>query len=81
MNNIPIAFRDDDIDGAWEAPRIDNPACKDAPGCGPWAAPMISNPAYKGAWRAPLVDNPNYRVSQSDVFIGFGKRFHLYCLG
>ncbi|CAF4714521.1 unnamed protein product, partial [Rotaria magnacalcarata] len=52
---------DDEIDGTWEAPRIDNPACKDIAGCGPWTAPMVPNPAYKGIWRAPLVDNPNYR--------------------
>ena len=56
-------FRDEEIDGTWEAPRIDNPACKDAPGCGPWSAPMVPNPAYKGPWRAPLVDNPNYSVN------------------
>jgi calnexin len=56
--------RDDEIDGAWEAPRIDNPLCKDAPGCGEWTAPMIPNRAYKGIWRAPLVENPNYRVCQ-----------------
>ncbi len=54
--------RDDDIDGTWEAPRIDNPICKDAPGCGEWSPPMVPNPLYKGVWRAPLVDNPNYRV-------------------
>ena len=54
--------RDDEIDGVWEAPNIDNPRCQDAPGCGEWTAPMISNPLYKGPWRAPLVDNPNYSV-------------------
>lgn len=55
-------LRDDDIDGTWEAPSIDNPACQDAPGCGEWTAPLVPNPSYKGIWRAPLVDNPNYRV-------------------
>lgn len=55
-------FRDDEIDGMWEPPSIDNPRCQDASGCGEWTAPMIPNPLYKGPWRAPLVDNPNYSV-------------------
>ena len=46
---------DDDEDGAWEAPRIANPAYK-----GKWSAPIIPNPAYKGPWAARLIDNPNY---------------------
>lgn len=57
-----LLCRDDDIDGTWEAPSIDNPRCQDAPGCGKWSAPTIPNPLYKGIWRAPLVDNPNYSV-------------------
>jgi len=59
-----FSSRDDDIDGTWEAPSVDNPLCKDAPGCGEWTAPLIPNPAYKGPWRAPLVDNPNYSVCE-----------------
>ena len=52
---------DDDMDGDWEAPLIENPNCKDAPGCGPWSKPMIDNPNYKGKWSAPLINNPNYK--------------------
>ena len=42
----------------------DNPACKEAPGCGEWTKPMIKNPKYKGKWKAPMIDNPNYQVSE-----------------
>lgn len=49
------------MDGAWEAPRISNPACKI--GCGEWKPPMIDNPKYKGIWRPPMIDNPNYQVT------------------
>jgi calnexin len=52
---------DIETDGEWEAAKIENPACKDAPGCGKWSAPMITNPAYKGKWLAPLIDNVNYQ--------------------
>ncbi|XP_028173718.1 calnexin [Ostrinia furnacalis] len=52
---------DEDMDGEWEAPLIDNPACASAPGCGPWRPPTIPNPDYKGIWRAPLIPNPNYK--------------------
>merc|ERR1712196_261964 len=46
---------DDESDGAWEAPQIDNPEFK-----GPWKATRIKNPAYKGIWEAKLIDNPKY---------------------
>merc|ERR1711907_644840 len=46
---------DDESDGTWEAPQIDNPAFK-----GPWKAKKIKNPAYKGVWEAKLIDNPKY---------------------
>ena len=49
------------MDGDWEAPLVENPRCKEAPGCGPWSAPMIDNPAYKGVWRPPLIENPLYK--------------------
>jgi len=39
---------DDEEDGEWEAPLIDNPAYK-----GEWKAKTIPNPGYKGAWVAP----------------------------
>lgn len=51
---------DDEEDGEWTAPLVDNPKCADA-GCGEWTRPMIANPAYKGKWTAPMVDNPAYR--------------------
>ena len=38
---------DDEMDGDFEAPRIDNPACTSAAGCGVWEAPEMPNPAYK----------------------------------
>ena len=50
------------MDGEWEAPLVDNPLCKDAPGCGAWSKPTIKNPKYKGKWKAPMIDNPDYQV-------------------
>ena len=52
---------DDEMDGDWEAPLVNNPACAAAPGCGPWAKPMIDNPNYKGKWFAPMINNPGYQ--------------------
>ena len=49
------------MDGEWEAPLVENPRCKEAPGCGSWSPPLIDNPAYKGVWRPPLVENPLYK--------------------
>lgn len=60
FSNLHI-YRDDEMDGEWEAPLINNPKCADAPGCGEWKAPVIDNPNYKGKWRPPMIDNPNYR--------------------
>ena len=42
---------DDEEDGEWETPMVDNPDCK--VGCGKWHPPTISNPDYKGKWHAP----------------------------
>lgn len=53
---------DEEEDGVWEPPRIANPACKDAPGCGGWKRPTKPNPDYKGKWSAPMIDNPAYKV-------------------
>jgi calnexin len=50
---------DEEDDGKWEAPMVDNPKCAKV-GCGVWTAPTIHNPAYKGKWTAPLIDNPKY---------------------
>eukprot|EP00095_Tigriopus_kingsejongensis_P004406 snap_masked-scaffold93_size381549-processed-gene-2.11 protein:Tk04406 transcript:snap_masked-scaffold93_size381549-processed-gene-2.11-mRNA-1 annotation:"hypothetical protein DAPPUDRAFT_304937" len=52
---------DNDMDGEWEAPLVNNPACEAAPGCGHWVAPMIDNPRFRGKWYPALVNNPNYR--------------------
>jgi calreticulin len=46
---------DNEEDGEWEAPLIDNPEFK-----GNWKANMIDNPAYKGSWVHPMVPNPEY---------------------
>lgn len=46
---------DEEEDGAWEPPMIDNPAYK-----GPWKPKMIDNPAYKGEWKHPMIPNPDY---------------------
>merc|ERR1712232_1445784 len=46
---------DDEEDGEWEAPMIDNPAYK-----GEWQVKRISNPAYKGFWEAKKIANPEY---------------------
>ena len=46
---------DDEIDGAWEPPMIDNSEYK-----GTWKAKQIDNPAFKGPWVHPEIDNPEY---------------------
>jgi len=50
---------EEDDDGPWEAPLIENPACKT--GCGPWKRPMKANPDYKGKWSAPMIKHPDYK--------------------
>ncbi|KAA0203708.1 hypothetical protein HAZT_HAZT008986, partial [Hyalella azteca] len=61
----PEAVRPDDwdneMDGEWEAPLINNPACSGAPGCGPWQRPLIDNPNFRGKWKPKQITNPNYR--------------------
>jgi calreticulin len=47
---------DEEDDGEWEPPMIDNPDFK-----GPWEPKMIPNPAYKGEWKAKRISNPKYR--------------------
>lgn len=46
---------DEEEDGEWEPPMIDNPEYK-----GEWKPRMIDNPEYKGEWKAPMIDNPEY---------------------
>jgi len=51
---------DDEMDGAWEAPQVSNPAFK-----GEWKAKQIPNPAYKGEWVHPQIANPDYFYDES----------------
>merc|ERR1711931_583640 len=46
---------DDEEDGEWEPPMINNPEYK-----GEWKPKQIDNPAYKGEWVHPEIDNPDY---------------------
>jgi len=46
---------DNEEDGDWEPPLVDNPAFK-----GAWKAKMIENPAYTGEWTHPMIANPDY---------------------
>jgi len=46
---------DDDADGKWEPPMIDNPEFK-----GDWKPKQIANPAYKGKWVHPEISNPDF---------------------
>jgi calreticulin len=46
---------DDEMDGEWEPPQIENPEYK-----GEWKPPQIDNPNYKGPWQHPEIDNPEY---------------------
>jgi len=46
---------DEEMDGEWEAPTIDNPEYK-----GEFSAKRIDNPEYKGEWVHPQVANPEY---------------------
>merc|ERR1712211_152872 len=63
---------DDEEDGEWEAPMIDNPEYK-----GEWSVKRISNPAYKGIWEQKKIANPDYKdddnlYSYADFgFLGF----------
>jgi len=63
---------DDELDGEWERPLIDNPDYK-----GEWQPKMIDNPEYKGEWVHPLIPNPDYKeepnlyLYESNKFVGF----------
>ncbi|KAL4235741.1 hypothetical protein ACF0H5_004133 [Mactra antiquata] len=48
---------DDEMDGEWEPPMIDNPEYK-----GEWKPKQIDNPDYKGKWIHPEIDNPEYEA-------------------
>merc|ERR1712088_911599 len=51
---------DDDMDGEWEPPMIDNPDYK-----GEWKARQIDNPEYKGKWIHPEIENPEYNADDA----------------
>lgn len=51
---------DDEIDGDFEPPMIDNPEYK-----GEWKPKQIDNPAYKGIWKHPEIDNPEYTADEN----------------
>merc|ERR1712098_198440 len=51
---------DDEMDGEWEPPMIDNPEYK-----GEWKPRQIDNPDYKGPWVRPEIDNPEYNEEEA----------------
>jgi len=51
---------DEEMDGEWEPPMVDNPEYK-----GEWKPKNIKNPAYKGKWVHPEIDNPEYAPDDS----------------
>jgi len=53
---------DDELDGSWEAPTINNPAYK-----GEWKARQIENSLYKGEWVHPKIDNPDF-VDDNEIY-------------
>jgi len=63
---------DEDEDGEWEAPMIDNKEY-----IGEWRVERIANPEYKGVWSARQIANPEFKdddtlYKYSDFsFIGF----------
>jgi len=63
---------DDELDGEWEPPMIDNPEYK-----GEWSPKMIPNPEYKGEWVHPVIANPDYTdddnlyLFEDNKFVGF----------
>jgi len=48
---------DEEDDGEWEPPMVDNPEFT-----GPWSPNMIPNPDYVGEWEHPMIDNPDYET-------------------
>merc|ERR1711991_116669 len=56
---------DDDLDGEWTAPMIDNPDYK-----GPWKPAQIDNPDYKGPWIHPKVPNPDFKEDDTIAIFG-----------
>merc|ERR1712061_724298 len=54
---------DDQADGEWEPPLIDNPEFK-----GEWKSKRIENPDYKGPWVHPEIDNPDF-VEDDELYM------------
>jgi calreticulin len=54
---------DDEADGAWEAPMVENPDYK-----GEWKPKQIPNPAFKGKWVHPEIPNPDF-VDDQNVYL------------
>jgi len=48
---------DEDMDGEWEPPMVNNPEYK-----GEWKAKQIDNPDYKGPWVHPMIANPDFKA-------------------
>ncbi|XP_055923847.1 calreticulin [Eupeodes corollae] len=51
---------DDEMDGEWEPPMVDNPEYK-----GEWQPKQLENPNYKGSWKHPEIDNPEYSADDN----------------
>lgn len=51
---------DDEEDGEWSPPLIDNPDFK-----GDWKPKMIDNPEYKGEWVHPMIPNPDFAEDEA----------------
>jgi len=59
---------DDEMDGEWEPPMIDNPEYK-----GEWKPRQIDNPDYKGPWVHPEIDNPEYNEDEAKTIGKFDE--------
>jgi len=59
---------DDEMDGEWEPPMIDNPDYK-----GEWKPRQIDNPDYKGPWVHPEIDNPEYSEDEAKTIAKFDE--------
>jgi len=62
---------DDEDDGEWEPPLIDNPDFK-----GEWTAKKVDNPAYKGEWKPAQIPNKDFEegvqlAAYESFYIGF----------
>lgn len=58
---------DDEDDGIWEPPVIDNPEFK-----GEWRPKTVKNSEYKGKWVPSMISNPEYEYSDTPGNYTFG---------